>query len=157
MTNHLAPMSKQLLLSTPKSRRLDLAIASLLCQVSLEYVLVSDQGHQHTETIWLFTRNSQRYAYSASSEALSSYRSFPRVESVPFYSLLERACQHLDRILIRGALRKYKRLQGHQRRAAHWLRRLARRQPELCAHWRLWYAAAGRYEPDEPRGARPAP
>jgi RNA-directed DNA polymerase len=61
-----------------------------------------------------------------------------------FYkSALYPTFQHLDRILIRWALRKYKRLRGHQRRAAHWLRRIARRQPDLFAHWRLWQAAAG--------------
>jgi len=52
--------------------------------------------------------------------------------------------QHVDRILVRWALRKYKRWRGHPRRAAHWLRRIARRQPDLFAHWRLWQAAAGR-------------
>jgi len=65
--------------------------------------------------------------------------------------------QHLDRLLVRWAMRKYKRLRGHQRRAAHWLRRIARGQPDLFAHWGLWQAAAGRYEPDEPRGSRPVP
>ena len=62
-----------------------------------------------------------------------------------FYkSALYPTFQHVDRILVRWALRKYKRLRGHQRRAAHWLRRIARRQPDLFAHWRLWHAAAGR-------------
>jgi RNA-directed DNA polymerase len=61
-----------------------------------------------------------------------------------FYkSALYPTCQPLDRILIRWARRKYKRLRGHQRRAAHWLRRIARRQPDLFAPWRLWPAAAG--------------
>jgi RNA-directed DNA polymerase len=61
-----------------------------------------------------------------------------------FYkSALYPTFQHFDRILVRWAVRKYKRLQGHHRRAAHWLRRIARRQPELFAHWRLWSAAAG--------------
>lgn len=92
-----SPMIAQLLLSAPKSRRLDLAVASLLCQVSTEYVLVEEQGHQHSEPIWLFTRNSQRYAYSPSADALSTYRSFPRAESVPFYSLLEKECQSVMR------------------------------------------------------------
>jgi hypothetical protein len=58
-------------------------------------------------------------------------------------SALSPTFQHVDRILVRGALRKYTRLRGHQRRAAHWLRRIARRQPDLFAHWRLWQAAAG--------------
>lgn len=50
----------------------------------------------------------------------------------------------LDRRLVRWATRKYKRLSRHRRRAAHWLRRIARKQPDLFAHWRLLYAAAGR-------------
>lgn len=38
--------------------------------------------------------------------------------------------------LVRWARQKYRRL-GHQRRAAHWLRRIARREPGLFPHWRL--------------------
>ena len=44
------------------------------------------------------------------------------------------------------------RLRGHQRRAAPWRRRRARRQPERFAPWRLWQAAAGRLEPDALKG-----
>ena len=50
----------------------------------------------------------------------------------------------LDRRLVRWATRKYKRLRRHRRRAEHWLRRIARKQPDLFAHWRLLHAAAGR-------------
>jgi RNA-directed DNA polymerase len=61
-----------------------------------------------------------------------------------FYkSALYPTFQHFDRILVRWALRKYKSLRGHQRRAARWLRQIACRQPELFAHWKLWHAAAG--------------
>jgi RNA-directed DNA polymerase len=42
----------------------------------------------------------------------------------------------LNRRLVRWAQKKYKRYR-HQRRATHWLRGLARRQPELFAHWAL--------------------
>jgi RNA-directed DNA polymerase len=42
----------------------------------------------------------------------------------------------LNRRLVRWAQKKYKRYR-HQRRATQWLRRIARRQPELFAHWRL--------------------
>lgn len=51
---------------------------------------------------------------------------------------------HLDRYLVRWARRKYKRLQGHKRRARIWLRELANRQPDMFAHWTLVYPAAGR-------------
>ena len=43
--------------------------------------------------------------------------------------------QHLNRILVRWAMRKYKKLKGHQRRANHWLRRIAQKEPNLFAHW----------------------
>jgi group II intron reverse transcriptase/maturase len=50
----------------------------------------------------------------------------------------------LNRRLVMWATRKYKRLRNHRRRATHWLDRIARKQPELFAHWRLLYASAGR-------------
>jgi RNA-directed DNA polymerase len=61
-----------------------------------------------------------------------------------YKSALYPTLRELDRRLVRWATRKYKRLRGHRRRAEHWLRRIANRQPELFAHWRLLYAAAGR-------------
>jgi RNA-directed DNA polymerase len=62
-----------------------------------------------------------------------------------FYkSALYPTFHHLERLLVRWARRKYKRLRGHQRRAAHGLRRMARGQPNLFAHWGFWQAAAGR-------------
>lgn len=50
---------------------------------------------------------------------------------------------HIDRKLARWATRKFKRLRRHRRRAEQWLRRIARRQPGLFAHWRLLYGKAG--------------
>ena len=44
--------------------------------------------------------------------------------------------RRFNRRLVRWARQKYKRY-GHQRRATYWLRRIARRRPELFAHWRL--------------------
>jgi RNA-directed DNA polymerase len=49
----------------------------------------------------------------------------------------------LERRLIMWATRKYKRLRNHRRQAAQWLRRIARKQPNLFAHWGLLYMAAG--------------
>lgn len=49
----------------------------------------------------------------------------------------------LERRLVLWATRKYKRLRHHRRRAAQWLRCIARKQPNLFAHWRLLYASAG--------------
>lgn len=49
------------------------------------------------------------------------------------YSVL----RHMDRALIRWVRRKYKKLQRHQQRATYWLGGIARREPELFAHWQM--------------------
>jgi group II intron reverse transcriptase/maturase len=55
-----------------------------------------------------------------------------------FYkSALYPTLRQVDRKLVLWANRKYKRLHGHRRRAAHWLERIARERPSLFAHWRL--------------------
>ena len=41
-----------------------------------------------------------------------------------------------NRRLVRWAQKKYKRYR-HQRKATHWLRRIARREPQLFPHWRI--------------------
>jgi len=46
---------------------------------------------------------------------------------------------HLDWFLTRWAMRKYKRLRGHRRRARHWLGRIAHRQSYLFPHWRAGF------------------
>ena len=58
-------------------------------------------------------------------------------------SALGPTLQQIDRRLAWWAQRKYKRLRGHKRRAAHWVRRVARRESDLFAHWGLWYGRAG--------------
>ena len=45
--------------------------------------------------------------------------------------------RHLNRTLSRWAMRKFKRLRRHPRRAEHWLGRVARREPRMFAHWDL--------------------
>nr|WP_166155283.1 group II intron reverse transcriptase/maturase [Neochlamydia sp. AcF84]NGY94823.1 putative uncharacterized protein YkfC [Neochlamydia sp. AcF84] len=42
-----------------------------------------------------------------------------------------------NRTLARWAERKYKRLRGHSRRAMHWLGGIAKREPQLFAHWKM--------------------
>jgi RNA-directed DNA polymerase len=44
---------------------------------------------------------------------------------------------HFNGLLARWAMRKYKRLHGHRRRADHWLGGVARRDPRMFAHWHL--------------------
>ncbi|MCK4649049.1 group II intron reverse transcriptase/maturase [bacterium] len=43
----------------------------------------------------------------------------------------------LNRVIIHWARRKYKRLARHRRRAEYWLGRIARREPQLFAHWQM--------------------
>lgn len=54
-----------------------------------------------------------------------------------YRSVLRQVLAHLNRLLIQWARRKYKRLRGHPRAAAHWLGAIARREPTLFAHWQL--------------------
>jgi RNA-directed DNA polymerase len=44
---------------------------------------------------------------------------------------------HLNRTLVRWAMKKYKRLRTHQRKASYWLGDIARRDPQLFAHWQM--------------------
>jgi RNA-directed DNA polymerase len=60
-------------------------------------------------------------------------------------SALYPTCRVLERILVKWAMRKDKKLQGHHRRAAPWLGRLAQRQPRLFVHGQMGVRpAAGR-------------
>ena len=43
----------------------------------------------------------------------------------------------LNKVLMRWAMRKYKRLRGHQRRARYWLEGIAKREAQLFAHWQM--------------------
>jgi RNA-directed DNA polymerase len=54
-----------------------------------------------------------------------------------YRSMLYPVLRPLDRILVRWACRKYKKLRGHHRRAAQWLRRISKRDPKLWVHWGL--------------------
>jgi len=55
-----------------------------------------------------------------------------------FYkSALYATMRQLNRILVRWAMRKFKKLKGHRRRAEYWLGNVARRQPQLFPHWQF--------------------
>ncbi len=60
-----------------------------------------------------------------------------------YKSAMYGSLRQIDRKLALWATRKFKRLRGHRRQAEDWLRCLARREPELFAHWRLLYGKAG--------------
>jgi RNA-directed DNA polymerase len=55
-----------------------------------------------------------------------------------FYkSALYAVLRHFNGLLVRWAMRKYKRMRRHRRRAEHWLGGVARRDPRMFAHWQL--------------------
>ena len=55
-----------------------------------------------------------------------------------FYrSAMTPVLRQLERVLVYWARRKYKRFRRHQRKATHWLGRIARRDPELFHAWRI--------------------
>ena len=55
-----------------------------------------------------------------------------------FYkSALYPVLRHMNRALVHWARRKFKRLSRHRRRAEYWLGRVARREPQLFAHWQM--------------------
>lgn len=59
---------------------------------------------------------------------LNYYSSFYKSAMYPIW-------RHLNRILARWVMRKYKRMRRHKRRADHWLGQIARREPKLFPHW----------------------
>ena len=60
-----------------------------------------------------------------------------------YKSALYPTLKQIDRKLSLWATRKLKRLKHHRRRAAQWLRKVAGRELNLFAHWRLLYGQAG--------------
>lgn len=53
-----------------------------------------------------------------------------------YKSALYPVFQHLNRLLTWWAMRKYKKLKGHQRKATHWVGRVANREKYLFPHWK---------------------
>jgi len=54
-----------------------------------------------------------------------------------YRSALNPVLRHLERALVYWVRRKFKRLRHHQRRATHWLGRVARREPSLLYLWQI--------------------
>ena len=54
-----------------------------------------------------------------------------------YRSALNPVLRHLERALVYWVRRKFKRLRRHQRKATHWLGRVARREPGLLYSWQI--------------------
>lgn len=62
-----------------------------------------------------------------------------------FYaSAFNAIARHINRALVRWAMRKFKKLRGHKSRAVEWVERIAQQRPHLFAHWRAGHAFAAR-------------
>jgi hypothetical protein len=61
-----------------------------------------------------------------------------------YMSAMYPTLRHFDCILAKWAMRKYKRLRGHKRRAQQWITRIAGKEPKLFAHWQLLQGTARR-------------
>jgi len=57
-----------------------------------------------------------------------------------YQSALHPTLRCLEHRLAKWAVRKYKRLRKSKKSALEWLARIARKQPDLFAHWRCFYA-----------------
>ncbi len=53
-----------------------------------------------------------------------------------YKSALYPVFQHLNRLLVWWAMKKYKKLRGHQRNATHWLGKIAEREKYRFPHWK---------------------
>ncbi len=53
-----------------------------------------------------------------------------------YKSALYPVFQHLNRLLVWWAMKKYKRLRGHQRKATHWVGRIAKCETYRFPHWK---------------------
>lgn len=51
---------------------------------------------------------------------------------------------HINRAIVRWAMRKFKRLRGHKSRAMRWVKDLAKARPQLFAHWRVGFTSVAR-------------
>ena len=54
-------------------------------------------------------------------------------------SAFRAVAERINQALVRWAMRKFKRLRGHRRRATHWVGRIGHRQPGLFPHWRAGF------------------
>jgi len=61
------------------------------------------------------------------------YNYYSRYYKSELYSVF----RHFNRTLVRWAMRKFKRLRDHKRRAEYWLGRIARKEPSLFYHWQV--------------------
>ena len=100
---------------------------------------VSDKAAKSMRRIirgWRIHRMSDKSLEDISRIINSTIRGWLNYYGCFYKSALNPILDQLNRSLRKWAMRKYKKLRGHKRRAKYWLGRISRRQPYLFAHWR---------------------
>ena len=85
---------------------------------------------------WRINRRSQRTLEEFATMANPVVRGWLNYYGRFYRSELAPVLRRINTYLVRWAMGKYKRLRGSRRRARAWLVAVARRQPDLFAHWR---------------------
>jgi RNA-directed DNA polymerase len=86
---------------------------------------------------WCLHRQSDKSLLELSRLINSILRGWITYYGSYYRSALYPIWDQLNRSLKRWAMRKFKSLRGRPRVAAHWLQRIARREPHLFAHWQF--------------------
>jgi RNA-directed DNA polymerase len=86
---------------------------------------------------WRIHRGNEKSLEELSQFCNPSLRGWINYYGQYYKSALYRVFNILNRSLVRWVMRKYKRFRFHQRGATRWLRDIAKRQPELFAHWQI--------------------
>ena len=100
---------------------------------------------RHTIRSWRFHRRSDKSLADLSHMYNPILRGWINYYGSYYRSALYPICDQLNCALKKWAMRKFKAHRHKIRRAAHWLGRIACREPRLFAHWQLgWRPTVGR-------------
>ncbi len=87
--------------------------------------------------IWRLQTRSDKTLEDLSSMFNPKIRGWINYFSKYYKSALYPVMRHINDILAKWAIRKYKTLRRHRRRGRYWLGRIAKREPNLFAHWKI--------------------
>jgi len=91
---------------------------------------------------WNLQNRSDKSLYDLAHMFNAKIRGWVNYYGAFYKSALYPTLRQIDRKLVLWLTRKHKRLQGHRRRASHWLARVARKEMHLFAHWSLLWGQA---------------
>lgn len=86
---------------------------------------------------WTLSRWTNADLEDIAKKVNASLRGWWNYYGVFFASAFKRVLSHLNGILVKWVVRKYRRFKGSRLKAKKWLRRLSEREPNVLFHWRL--------------------